>query len=254
MPADGQPSPGRAQVVLATNNPKKLRELRQVVEAAGLPLDVLSLADVETYPEPAETERTFEGNALIKARACAVSTGLPALADDSGIEVGVLNNCPGVRSARWAGPQCDDAANNELLLRQLDDVPPGQREARFVCAMAFVVPDGMGGMRASEVKRAEWPGQLATEPHGNNGFGYDPLFLPDDAPEVDGRRLSSAELDPAEKNRLSHRAQAVALVLPVVAGLLALKPVEATGDGSVAPSTQEAPTTPQEDGDRAAIS
>ncbi|MEL4505249.1 non-canonical purine NTP pyrophosphatase [Luteococcus sp. H138] len=213
----------RAQVILATNNPKKLRELRAVVEAAELPIDILGLSDIDAYPEPAETERTFEGNALIKARTCALRTGIPALADDSGIEVDVLNNCPGVRSARWAGPECDDEANNDLLLRQISDVPLGQRTARFVCAMAFVIPNGMEGMRHAESVRREWSGDIAFERHGENGFGYDPIFCPDDAPEVDGRRLTSAELAPDVKNRISHRAQAVEAMLPTVAGLLNLK-------------------------------
>lgn len=220
-----------ATVVLATNNAKKLVELRQVVAESGLPLQVLGLADFDAYPEPAETERTFEGNALIKARAAALHTGLPALADDSGIEVEALNNCPGVRSARWAGRptgerESDDAANNELLLRQVDDVPVGEREARFVCAMALVVPDGVGGVKTTEVLRREWPGQLDVEPHGEGGFGYDPLFVPDDAPEVDGRRLSSAELAPEQKNEISHRGQAVRAILPVTAGLLGIKSAE----------------------------
>ncbi|WP_094763306.1 non-canonical purine NTP pyrophosphatase [Luteococcus japonicus] len=213
----------RPQVVLATNNPKKLRELRAVVEAAELPIAILGLSDVEQYEEPAETERTFEGNALIKARTCALRTGIPALADDSGIEVDVLNNCPGVRSARWAGPECDDEANNDLLLRQISDVPLGERTARFVCAMAFVVPDGMEGMRQAETVRREWSGDIAFERHGENGFGYDPIFCPDDAPDHDGRRLTSAELDPEDKNRISHRGQAVEAILPIMAGLLNLK-------------------------------
>ena len=213
-------TPEPATIVLATNNAKKLAELRAIVEAEDIPLVVLGLADVEKYPEPAETERTFEGNAIIKARECALVTGLPALADDSGIEVDVLNNCPGVRSARWAGPECDDEANNDLLLRQISDVPMGQRQGRFVCAMAFAVPDGHGGLRNCEVFRAEWPGEVATERHGANGFGYDPLFLPDDVEAVDGRRLSSAELEPEHKNRISHRGQAVAGILPIIGGLL----------------------------------
>ena len=113
----------RPQVVLATNNAKKLAELRRIVGEAAPDVEVLGLADVTGYPEPAETERTFEGNALLKARACVAATGLPALADDSGLAVDVLNGMPGVRSARWAGPDSSDEANNELLLRQLADVP-----------------------------------------------------------------------------------------------------------------------------------
>ena len=113
----------RPQVVLATNNAKKLAELRRIVGEAAPDIEVLGLADVADYPEPPETERTFEGNALLKARACVAATGLPALADDSGLVVDVLNGMPGVRSARWAGPDASDEANNELLLRQLADVP-----------------------------------------------------------------------------------------------------------------------------------
>ncbi|HWJ54161.1 MAG TPA: non-canonical purine NTP pyrophosphatase, partial [Propionibacteriaceae bacterium] len=105
-------------------------------------VQVLGLADVPRYPQPAETERTFAGNALLKARACLAATGLPALADDSGLEVDILNAMPGVRSARWAGSQADDAENNALLLRQMDDVPAEDRSARFVCAMAAVLPNG----------------------------------------------------------------------------------------------------------------
>lgn len=234
-----------AKVVLATNNPKKLTELRQVVEDAQLDLDVLGLDDFERYPEPLETERTFEGNALIKARAAAHHTGLPALADDSGLEVDELNGCPGVRSSRWAGPECDDQANNDLLLRQMDGVPGDRRTARFVCAMAFVVPDGNQGVKFSEAQREAWEGRLGTEPHGENGFGYDPLFLPDDAPEVDGHRLTSAELEPDLKNQLSHRGKAVRMVLPTVVGLLGKKmPTEQNGGEAEAIE----PTAGQEQG------
>lgn len=236
----------RQKVVLATTNAKKLVELRAALEAAALPVDVLGLSDVEPYEAPAETEQSFEGNALVKARECALRTGLPALADDSGIEVDVLNGCPGVRSARWAGPACDDEANNDLLLAQVDDVPADQRQARFVCAIAIVVPDGKGGMSRAETVRREWPGMLATERHGSNGFGYDPLFIPDDAPEVDGRRLSSAELEPEHKNRISHRGQAIEAITPMVAGLLGLKMPE-EGVGRPESNGQDAPDEGQED-------
>ena len=183
-------------MVLATNNAKKLAELRRVV---GGDVEVLALADVTAYPEPAETERTFEGNALLKARACVAATALPALADDSGLEVDVLNGMPGVRSARWAGGHGDDRANLELLLRQVDDVPDQGRGARFVCALALVLPDG-----TEHVERRAWEGRLATAPVGENGFGYDPVFLPAGA---SGR--TAAELEPGEKDAVSHRGQAV---------------------------------------------
>jgi len=201
--------PVTARVVLATNNARKLVELRHVLSDAGLDVVVLGLADLPPYPEPAETERTFEGNALLKARACVEATGLPALADDSGIEVDVLNGCPGVRSARWAGPECDDAANNELLLRQISDVPAGERDARFVCAMALALPDG-----GEEVVSRDWEGQVALVPAGDNGFGYDPIFVPE------GLAVTSAQLAPDAKNAISHRGQAVRAIVPVLAQLV----------------------------------
>ena len=119
------------------------------------------LADVAAYPEPAETERTFEGNALLKARACVAATGLPALADDSGLAVDVLNQMPGVRSARWAGPGASDQENNALLLRQLADVPAAERTARFVCAMALVLPDGTEHVRIGDMR-----GRIGVSPAG----------------------------------------------------------------------------------------
>ena len=189
---------GVEKVVLATNNPKKLIELRRVVRDAGLAVEVLGLGDFDPYPEPAETERTFEGNAFIKAEAAARYTGLPALADDSGLEVDELNSMPGVRSARWAGPECNDAANNALLLAQLAGVPTKRRGARFVCALALVLPDG-----GRQLWREEMPGRIAEEERGDGGFGYDPLFLPD------GRACTSAELTTAQKDAISHRGKAV---------------------------------------------
>ena len=186
------------RLVLATNNPQKLVELRRASRDAGLAVEVLGLSDFDPCPEPAETERTFEGNAFIKAEAAARHTGLPALADDSGLEVDELNSMPGVRSARWAGPECDDAANNALLLAQLAGVPPERRGARFVCALALVLPDG-----CRQLWRGEMPGRVAEEERGDGGFGYDPLFLPD------GRTCTSAELTPAQKDAISHRGKAV---------------------------------------------
>ncbi|MDU7361252.1 MAG: RdgB/HAM1 family non-canonical purine NTP pyrophosphatase [Propionibacteriaceae bacterium] len=187
-----------SRVVLATNNPKKLVELRRVVEQAGLDLEVLSLADVESYPEPEETERTFEGNALIKARAAAEHSGLAAVADDSGLEVDELNGMPGVRSSRWAGPMCDDDENNELLLAQLHGVPPERRTARFRCALALVAPDG-----EPLIWHGTMEGRIGEAPVGDNGFGYDPLFIPQ------GEKRTSAEMSPEEKDAVSHRGEAV---------------------------------------------
>lgn len=193
-------------VVLATGNAKKLAELRRMVAAAGLPLIVLGLDEVADYPAPAETEPTFEGNALIKARACVVATGLPGLADDSGIAVDVLNGMPGVRSARWAGPDATDEDNNALLLRQLDDVPDERRTARFVCAMALVLPNG-----TEHVRTGEMPGRLLRAPAGVRGFGYDPLFV------AAGQTVTNAELSAEAKDAISHRGQAVRAMIEVLA-------------------------------------
>lgn len=190
------------EIVLATHNVKKLAELRRLVAAAGLDVIVLGLSDLPAYDEPAETETTFEGNALIKARAAVDRTGRIALADDSGLAVDRLNGMPGVRSARWAGSRATDADNNELLLRQLDDVPDPHRTARFVCAMALVTPDGEEVVRHGVVD-----GHLLTAPRGENGFGYDPLFVPD------GYEQTTAELDPAAKDAISHRGRAVRSIL-----------------------------------------
>lgn len=187
-----------SRVVLATHNAKKLAELRRTLAASGLAIEVLGLDDVPAYPEPAETEDTFEGNALLKARACVAATALPALADDSGLEVDVLNLMPGVRSARWAGPAASDAENLALLLRQLDDVPDDRRTARFVCAMALVLPDG-----TEHVLARDMPGRLAREARGSNGFGYDPAFV------ADGESVTNGELSPAAKDAISHRGKAV---------------------------------------------
>jgi XTP/dITP diphosphohydrolase len=199
----------RTEVVLATHNPKKLAELRRLVEAGGLEVAVLGLDDLPGYPEPAETETTFEGNALIKARAAVAATRRIALADDSGIAVDRLNGMPGVRSARWAGPGSTDVANNELLLRQLDDVVDPHRAAQFVCAMAMVSPDGKEVVRHGVVR-----GRLLTAPRGENGFGYDPLFVPE------GHDRTTAELDPAVKDAISHRGRAVRAIVTDLQGWL----------------------------------
>ena len=207
------------RAVLATNNAKKLAELRRIVSAEAPDIDVLGLADVAHYPEPAETERSFEGNALLKARACVAATGLPALADDSGLAVDVLNEMPGVRSARWAGPGSSDEENNALLLRQLADVPAAERTARFVCAMALVLPDGTEHVRLGQMR-----GRLAVRPTGHHGFGYDPLFV------AEGKTVTNGELEPSAKDAISHRGRAVRAILPVlVAELRRLEPVAQEG-------------------------
>lgn len=198
---------GRVEtVVLATHNAKKLAELRRIAGAAGL--RVLGLDDVASYPEPAETEGTFEGNALIKARAARDATGLPALADDSGIALDALNGMPGVRSARWAGPGASDAENLDLLLRQVDDLPDAARTARFVCAMALVLPDG-----TEHVVVRDMPGSLGREKRGDQGFGYDPAFV------AHGHTRTNGELAPDEKDAISHRGKAVRAVVELIGRL-----------------------------------
>lgn len=196
------------KLLIASGNAKKVVELRRLVAEAGLSLDVVGLSDVTSYEEPAENGDTFEANALIKARAAAAVTGLPTLADDSGIEVDVLNKMPGVRSARWAGPGSSDTENLELLVRQISDVELGRRRGRFVCAMALVRPDG-----TEEVLRRTMEGVVIDAPRGSNGFGYDPIFI------TDGHDVTNAELTPSEKDAVSHRSQAVRAMLPLLARL-----------------------------------
>lgn len=196
------------KLLIASGNAKKVVELRRLVAEAGLTLDVVGLSDVTSYEEPAENGDTFEANALIKAHAAAAVTGLPTLADDSGIEVDVLNKMPGVRSARWAGPGSSDTENLELLLRQISDVELGRRRGRFVCAMALVRPDG-----TEEVLRRTMEGIVIDAPRGTGGFGYDPIFI------TDGHDVTNAELTPSEKDAVSHRGQAVRAMLPLLARL-----------------------------------
>ena len=193
------------KVVLASHNAKKLAELQRLVESEQLFIEIVGLDAWPEHEAPAETGTTFAQNALIKARAAAQATGLPALADDSGIEVDALNDMPGIRSARWDGPACDDRANLELLLRPTDDVPTSRRGARFVCVMAFATPEGF-----EETRPGIWPGSLATEARGSNGFGYDPIFIPE------GSELTSAELSPEQKDAESHRSRAVREILEVL--------------------------------------
>jgi XTP/dITP diphosphohydrolase len=195
-----------SQVFLASRNPKKLEELRRVLGRVIPALEVLGLADVAPYDEPAETEPTFEGNALLKARAGASATGLPSLADDSGLCVDALNGMPGVLSARWAGADKDDEANNRLVLAQLADVPDDRRTARFRCAVALRVPDG-----AEEVAFGEMTGSILRKGRGHGGFGYDPLFVPD------GETRTSAELTDDEKDAISHRGKSLRAIAPLVA-------------------------------------
>lgn len=185
------------KVVLASNNPGKLRELDAVLRPMGW--ELVAQGDLGVS-EAEETGTTFEANALLKARHAAACTGLAALADDSGIEVDALDGRPGVYSARYAGPQCDDEANNRLLLQELEGVPEEQRGARYQCVIALVRtaedPDPL-------FARGAWEGRILEAPQGHNGFGYDPLFY------VPTHGCASAELEPDVKNSLSHRGAAL---------------------------------------------
>lgn len=194
-----------SRLLVASRNAKKLAELRRVLDAAGLSgLTLLSLTDVPPFDEGPETGATFEENALAKARDAYAATGIPAVADDSGLAVDALNGMPGVLSARWSGAHGNDMANLELLLGQLRDVPDERRGAAFVSACALVSGTG------ETVVRGEWTGAIAREPRGAGGFGYDPIFVPD------GSALSAAELTPAEKDAASHRGRALALLVPAL--------------------------------------
>lgn len=193
-------------VVLASRNQKKLLELRRVLEPLVPGIEVLGLDDVAPFDEPAETEPTFEGNALIKARACFAATGLPSLADDSGICIDALNGMPGVLSARWSGN--GDEANNALLLSQLADVPDERRGAAFVAAVALVWSGG------EIVETRRMPGRILRAERGEGGFGYDPLFA------ADGNEVSNAELTPEQKDAISHRGQALRALAPHIVAAL----------------------------------
>jgi XTP/dITP diphosphohydrolase len=197
-----------SSIVLASRNAHKVAELRRILAAAGLAVEVLGIDDLPdpaSVPEVAETGATFEENALLKARAVAAATGLPAVADDSGLAVDALNGMPGILSARWSGRGADDERNLRLVLDQLADVPDDRRGARFVCAAALVRPDG-----GEHVVLGEMLGRLVREPVGDNGFGYDPIFRPD------GCDRTSAQLSPAEKDAISHRGRALAALVPLL--------------------------------------
>jgi XTP/dITP diphosphohydrolase len=188
------------RVVLATRNLGKVEELRRIL--AG-DVELVGLDDVSPYEPGPETGATFAENALAKALEAVEHTGLPAVADDSGLAVDAMNGMPGVLSARWAGEHGKDRANLELLLQQLADVPDERLGARFVCAAAYALPDGR-----SEVVLGEMRGRIVREPRGTNGFGYDPIFVPE------GQDVTSAELTDAQKDAISHRGEAFRLLAP----------------------------------------
>ncbi len=202
------------RLLVASNNAKKLAELERILAEHGVEgVELIPLSGVEPYDEPVEDGRTFADNALIKARAGARETGLVTVADDSGLAVEELNGMPGVLSARWSGRHGDDAANNDLLLAQLADVPDERRGAAFVSVCALVTPEG-----AEHVAEGRWEGRLLRAPAGENGFGYDPLFVPAEE-DAAGSVRSSAQLSAQEKDALSHRGKALAQLVPAIAGL-----------------------------------
>jgi len=199
---------GAPRIILATRNPAKLAELRRILAAAGVSAAVTDLSDAPGMPEVAETGRTFAANALLKARAVAAFTGLPAVADDSGLCVDALNGMPGVLSARWSGRHGDDEANLRLVLGQIADVPDGERGAHFACAAALVLPSG-----TEHVAEATVHGSLTRSPRGSSGFGYDPIFVPD------GFEVTTAQMSAEEKDKISHRGKALRALAPVIARL-----------------------------------
>lgn len=200
-----------ARLAIATRNAHKVDEIWAILSSQLPDLvrdDVASALDLDA-PSPVEDGVTFEANALIKARALAASSGLPALADDSGIAVDVLGGSPGVFSARWAGSHGDDEANWRLLLDQIGDVPDEHRGAAFVCAAALVLPDGR-----EFVEVGRMPGSIARAASGDGGFGYDPVFI------AEGFSVTTAEITPEEKNSISHRGNAFRAMAPHVVATL----------------------------------
>ena len=200
------------RLFLASRNAGKIAEMERILAALTADVEVIGLDAVTPYDEPVEDRATFEGNALLKARAGLAATGLPTVADDSGLCVDALNGMPGVISARWSGLPKSDLRNNELLLAQLADVPDERRGAHFACAVAFVRPDG-----TELVVHGEMPGQVIRELRGSGGFGYDVLFVAD---EHAASGTTSAELPAAEKDAISHRGRALRDIAPSVAAAL----------------------------------
>ncbi|MEV7006037.1 XTP/dITP diphosphatase [Streptosporangium sp. NPDC051022] len=197
------------RLVLATRNAGKIAELRQILADASVPVEIVGLEEFPEIGDVAETGLTFAENALLKAHAVAEQSGLPAIADDSGLCVDALNGMPGIFSARWAGKHGDDGANLELLLAQVSDVSGEHRGAHFACAAALALPSG--GERVAE---GALHGVIIDAPRGTNGFGYDPIFVPE------GENRTTAELSPDEKNAISHRGRAFRALAPVIAEVL----------------------------------
>jgi XTP/dITP diphosphohydrolase len=204
---DGPYPPAGLRVVLATRNAHKVAELNRILADAGFGGELVGLDEFPDAPEVAETGSTFADNALLKARAIAAYTGLPAVSDDSGLTVNALNGMPGILSARWSGKHGDDRANLELVLGQLADID--SRDAAFVCVAALALPDGSREWTTTGVL----PGSITRAPRGTNGFGYDPIFVPE------GMETTTAELAPQDKDAISHRGRAFRAIASVIAGL-----------------------------------
>jgi XTP/dITP diphosphohydrolase len=197
------------RVVLATRNAGKVVELRRILEAAAIDVELVGMDAFPDVPDVPETGATFTENALLKARAVCAATGLVAVADDSGLAVDALNGMPGILSARWAGRHGDDAANLALVLGQIADLPDERRGAAFVCVAAAVGPGG-----GEAVAEGRVDGLLVRESRGSNGFGYDPIFVPY------GFEVTTAEMSAEEKDAISHRGKAFRAIAPLLAGLV----------------------------------
>ncbi len=198
-------------LVLASSNEHKVEEIRAILAPSLPDLDLSRIVSMAQFDvsSPVEDALTFEGNALIKAQAVAAATGLPALADDSGLAVDAMGGAPGIFSARWNGNHGDDVGNLKLLLAQISDLKQEDRGAQFVCAAALVLPNG-----ESVTTEGVMRGTLATAPRGKNGFGYDPAFI------TDGYQVTTAELSAKQKNQISHRAKAMRAMAPHIARLV----------------------------------
>jgi XTP/dITP diphosphohydrolase len=197
------------RLVLATRNAHKVDELRRILGDAGLAVELVGMDAFPDVPDVAETGTTFAENALLKAHAVATATGLPSVADDSGLCVDVLGGAPGVFSARWSGRHGDDTANLDLLLAQIHDVPDDRRGAHFACAAALALPAGV-----ERVAEGRLTGTIIRSRRGTNGFGYDPVFVPA------GEERTTAQLAPEEKDAISHRGRALRGLVPHVRELL----------------------------------
>lgn len=195
-------------VALASRNPGKLREIRTILAETGVPLQVVSADEFPGWEAPEETEPDYAGNALLKARSLASFAGVPALADDSGIEVDALGGGPGPRSARFAGENATDEENLAKLIGVIRDVAPGERTARYRCVAALVAPGGTETLAYGAVE-----GTLITEPRGSGGFGYDPIFV------AVGETRTMSELSPEEKDGISHRGRAFRGLVAALKGL-----------------------------------